>query len=406
MNLIKSPPNPSPGKISQVVNLGAGEVLRDTIIDGSITEHTQPMSFVTGIFVRGKCATLENVEIRDCPGHGIAGEDIEGLTLKNVRITNTSHYSVWLNRCPRTKIEGCELGMCGFSNIFLLDSPLSAIEGNQIGPSGPVGVGIYPQRSKDLKIRGNNIERCRGGIEAWNSLSEQESGLEIEHNDVNGNYNGGISVSSNGARVIDNRILDNGTGGIISNGGLSTEPGIKLDIRYPGEGYKQGDILTLVGGVGTKPARVMVCLVWGGKLFNVSSQDTAIYPITMGDYEVPPTNPVDVEGGHGTGAKLIYTRHDSPGMRYSQNHSWTYGLATIGPMHDGLFEDGRIESNLGAGIAFAEFGPNFMGKAYGNLFRGNTILDNEFSVKGKSNARPFDDIWPASNVFENNTGYP
>jgi parallel beta-helix repeat protein len=412
---ITSVDNPNPGRLTQVLTLGSGSRVSTIGIDGNIAGHAQPMSFVAGIWVRGGDVRLDHVVVRNCSSQGIAAQNVEDLAIQAGEIDNTSHNSIWVNGCPRTKVLGCTIGRCGFSNIFILNSPASLIYDNVIGPSGPVGAGIYPQGSRNLIIRANVIRRTRGGIEAWTpfadspeharALMEQASRMVIDGNDVSENYNGGISVSSNGAVIRGNRIAKNGHGGINSDT-LVEEPGIKLDTRYPGSGYQQGDILTLVGGEG-EPARVMVCMVWGGgRLFNTVGTDVAIYPVSMGDYEVPPRNPVEVTGGHGAGARMIYTNEGAPGMRYSQNYKWTFGLATVGPMRGALIDKNKIRRNLGAGIVFHEIGPNFLGKASETRIRENVIRRNQFSVKGKTGNKPFDDVWPASNIFTANKGYP
>src|SRR5206468_9468337 len=88
------------------------------------------------------------------------------------------------------------------------------------------------------------------------------------------------------------------------------QPGIVPDLAGPGSGYQAGDILTLGGGVFTRPARfVLNAPSPNGGLCDPARPATNgnTYVIDMGDYSVFPTNPANVTGGHGTGGKVIYT---------------------------------------------------------------------------------------------------
>jgi Right handed beta helix region len=157
-----------------------------------------------------------------------------------------------------------------------------------------------------LTIEGNIISRCRGAIELGYDLRDWAQEILITGNLISGNYNGGLSFYANGVVLTGNQISKNGHGGI--NGVTSTiEPGIKIDPSYPGSSYVAEDILTLSGGTGT-PAKVMVVSVFtGGTLYEAPGTDSALWPIDMGSYTSFPPNPVVVSGGHGSGARAIYT---------------------------------------------------------------------------------------------------
>ena len=77
-----------------------------------------------------------------------------------------------------------------------------------------------------------------------------------------------------------------------------------------GNGYAVNDILTLDGGVGTRPARLRVQTVSGGGV-------TAVTIIDPGSYSSIPSNPVAVLGGAGTGAGFNLT-FNVTGLRVSE----------------------------------------------------------------------------------------
>jgi len=72
-------------------------------------------------------------------------------------------------------------------------------------------------------------------------------------------------------------------------------------IAAGGSGYTALDVLTVVGGSYTKPARLRVDTVGG------SNAVTAVTVIDPGEYLSPPANPVPVTGGTGAGATFNLT---------------------------------------------------------------------------------------------------
>jgi hypothetical protein len=164
--------------------------------------------------------------------------------------------------------------------------------------------------SDNTVINGNRVQQCAFGLNVLSSAGRgmQSYGMEITGNVLIRNYVSGMRLSlSNGFNVTGNILADNCQGGA-DNVVQTIEPGICVDPANPGSGYVAGDILTLVGGTGTV-AKVLVKKVFpGGALWGTDpTQNDAIHPIILGSYTSFPTNPVSVTGGHGTGAKLIYT---------------------------------------------------------------------------------------------------
>jgi hypothetical protein len=71
-----------------------------------------------------------------------------------------------------------------------------------------------------------------------------------------------------------------------------------------GLGYTALDVLTVVGGVYTKPAKIRVDTVDGSGLITGSTL------IEAGEYLSAPTNPASVRGGTGSGATFNLTLAD------------------------------------------------------------------------------------------------
>jgi hypothetical protein len=294
-----------------VVVPGGNSSITNISIDVNFASRSQPIPDISGIILNGSGVKIDRCRIRNCSGAGIYGSGVSGTRITNSEIDNTAKQNINILRAPEVLISNCWLRRCGMSNIQITYCPNSEITNNIIGPSGPVGTGIYPQDCDNLIMGGNIITRCRGGIDAASNVGRLlwTGGNQIIDNLISRNYNGGLSIASNGVSSTGNNISDNGQGGI--NSVTSTiEPGIKVDPSFGGSGYVAGDILTLdpTNGTGT-PAKVMVLLVFsGGSLYNGTNTDIALYPIDMGNYSVFPTNPVVLTGGSsGTGAKAIYT---------------------------------------------------------------------------------------------------
>jgi hypothetical protein len=290
-----------------VIHLLVNSAITNITLDANFASRSQPVPVISGIWLDGGGVKINRCRIRNCSGAGIFASRTSGTRITDSEIDNTAEQNINIGNGSRILISNCWLHRCGYSNIQITYCPNSEISNNIIGPSGPVGAGIYSQDCDNLIMEGNIIGRCRGGIDASTNVGRLlwTGGNQIIDNLISRNYNGGLSVASNGMSVTGNNISNNGQGGI--NSVTSTiEPGIKVDPGSPGAGYQAGDILTLMGGT---PAKVMVLTVFpGGVLYNGPNTDVALYPIDMGNYSTFPSNPVSVMGGHGTTqAKVIYT---------------------------------------------------------------------------------------------------
>jgi hypothetical protein len=288
-----------------IVNLPAGSSITDLTVDGNLSAQSMP--FLSGIKALGNNVRVVKTRVRNVPFIGIVVGNVVGTEIRDCEVDNASQNNIWVQHSPKTIIYGSRISRCGTSNILLFYSPESKVMNNVIGPSGPVGNGIYLSNTDRVTIEGNIITRCRGGIELGYDLRDWTQDILITGNIISGNYNGGVSFYANGVVLTGNQISKNGHGGINSVA-FTIEPGIKIDPSYPGSGYVIGDILTLSGGTGTA-AKVMVVNVFtGGKLYVAPGTDSALWPIDMGSYtSFPSPNPVVVSGGHGSGARVIYT---------------------------------------------------------------------------------------------------
>jgi Pectate lyase superfamily protein len=357
-----------------VIVLPVNSSITNITLDADFASRPQPMPIISGIILTGSGVKINRCRIRNCSGAGVFGSGTSGARITDSEIDNTAEQNINVSKASRILVSNCRLRRCGMSNIQLTYCPNSQISRNIIGPSGPVGAGIYPQDCDNLIIEGNIITRCRGGIEVWTDVDRLlwTGGNQIINNLISRNYNGGLSTGSNGVSIAGNNIADNGHGGI--NRVTSTiEPGITVDPSFGGSGYQAGDILTLLDGTG-RPAKVMVLLVFsGGSLHNGPGQGVALYPIDMGNYSRFPDNPVDVTGGHGTGAKVIYTnsRINAPGSGYAAgdvlratNGTFTQAVRLeVTAVRDGaviayeLHDGGGYSGELPASLNFAnEFG--------------------------------------------------
>lgn len=74
-------------------------------------------------------------------------------------------------------------------------------------------------------------------------------------------------------------------------------------VNTGGSGYAVGNVLTVSGGAGNPKTQLTVTSVSAGAITGVSISNA-------GQYDVPPTNPVSVTGGGGTGAKFNLTYYN------------------------------------------------------------------------------------------------
>jgi len=295
-----------------MIVLGPSSSMSNLFVDGNLPAHSQPIPVLSGVSIVGRDVVVNRCRIANFSRIGIAAVNVLGTVVRQTGVFNTASYNLWLSGCPRSLITECELNQSGQANILIFNSPQSRIVNNKLTAAGPVGAGIYWADSDDTVISGNIISRARAGIEADETPTrpnfQYSFGVAISGNVIHRNYNTGISIALvHGTSITGNIISYNGHGGMQSNEASTIEPGIKVDPSFPGSGYQVGDILTLVGGIGT-PAEVLVAgMFTGGTLYDTPGADVALYPLSMGNYFSFPSNPVAVSGGLGTGAKVIYT---------------------------------------------------------------------------------------------------
>jgi parallel beta-helix repeat protein len=294
------------------ISLPSNSSISSLTVDANLSAHSEPVPVLYGVNVAGNGVRIVNARVRNVPYIGIVVGNVVGTEIRDSEVDNTGSYNIWVNRSPKTIISGCKTSRTGQSNILMLNSPNCLVENNVLGPSGPVGSGIYPTDCDRLVISGNLITRGRGGIEAWSTIGRMltQYGIVISNNVITKNYNGGISISSSGATITGNNISENGGGGI-NGGNLTMETGIKIDpSAFGNSAYRRGDILTLQGGEGPAAKVFVVLIPTGGtvgSLYYTPATDVALYPMDMGNYSTFPPIPIGTIGGHGSGANVIYT---------------------------------------------------------------------------------------------------
>jgi hypothetical protein len=134
---------------------------------------------------------------------------------------------------------------------------------------------------------------------------------------VTRNYFSGIQVSyAHGFKLTGNVFTDNGQGGSDGLKGYTIEPGMTVLPSNLGTNYQVGDVVTLdpANGAGTPARAIVTSITSTGGIW-----PEGLMPVTMGNYTTWPTNPVNITGGHGTGAKCIFasSRIASGGSGYS-----------------------------------------------------------------------------------------
>ena len=145
-----------------IVNLPSGSSIADLTVDGNLSGHAQPVPFLNGIKALGNNVRIIKTRVRNIPWIGIVVGNVVGTGIRDCEVDNTSQNNIWVSHSPKTIIYGSRFSRCGTSNILLFYSPESKIMNNIIGPSGPVGSGIYLGNTEGLTIEGNIITRCRG----------------------------------------------------------------------------------------------------------------------------------------------------------------------------------------------------------------------------------------------------
>lgn len=261
---------------------------------------------------------LSGVVIEGCKVSQFSGAAIIANASMSLRVMNcdmsTGQLCVQAARARNIVLEGNtfhDLGQSGFA----LHGDGIIIRDNVCYRAGPVGgFGAVQAGSKNILITGNHSTDGGGGFELQNenALSATEpsgSSCVVAGNSFTRTFAAGIDLFRSGVVLTGNVFNDcNFAAGLPT--AFTVQPGIVPDLAGPGSGYQAGDILTLGGGVFTRPARfVLNAPSPNGGLCDPARPATNgnTYVIDMGDYSVFPTNPANVTGGHGTGGKVIYT---------------------------------------------------------------------------------------------------
>lgn len=313
------------GNNSDVITLPGNSSITGLTIDANFQSHPAPIPKVSGIFVFGSNVKIDRTKVINCSGDGIHGDGVYSILITNNNVFNCALSNVRFSN-GGVVITDNKFRLSGGRNVEVYQLVNSIISRNTIMQSGVLDSGIYSQDGDNLIVSDNIVTRCSGGLELWTSINRNawSTGLQVLNNVISRNYHAGIFVGSSGATITGNNLSHNGQGGI-NNLTNTTEPGIRVNSANPGSGYAVGDILTLSGGTGT-PAQVMVVRVYaGGSLYQNPGNDSALFPITMGNYSVWPTNPVTVTGGTGTLAQVIYTNNkiSAGGTGYKVGDSMT-----------------------------------------------------------------------------------
>jgi serralysin len=98
------------GTFNENVYIGKSVILR-----GAVDANGKPLSIIApsggwnGIHVKGHNVTIENFQIINAPGDGIAAEGVHHTTIRNCKIRECGESGIQFDRCDWFLVENCEL---------------------------------------------------------------------------------------------------------------------------------------------------------------------------------------------------------------------------------------------------------------------------------------------------------
>jgi hypothetical protein len=159
-------------------------------------------------------------------------------------------------------------------------------------------------------------------------------------------------------------------GGVTATGTTAISNSVATaTITNGGTGYTVGNVLTFVGGTFTVASQITVTSVSSGVITGISTTIGGIYT-------VPPTNPISVTGGSGSGATFTLT-------------SYGVNSLVVGNAGSGYIEQPTVTFSGGGGsgaAAYATVGSNTTQKTIGNIHTFATPNSNVLAIVDKNAA--------------------
>jgi len=385
-SIIQMDLNVTPAGAVLDLSAASGSTVKDIGFSGSLYKavSTTPQIPVRhGIFANGANAiVIDNCIVYYCLGVGIAFDFCQLTYVRNCTIAYCGSFGLTGYFCPRMIIRGNTIQNCQESGIAIVNSQQSTITGNQITSCAPYGYGLLAGDSDNSQITGNIVQQCAVGVLLATSATRAQGanwdqlysyGYTFTGNTVVRNYYGGVQVMwAHGFKITGNVISDNGQGGSDGTKGQTIEWGLMVPIASAGTGYQVGDVVQLDPNnpVGTtNPALAVVTRV-------ATSPSGAIFPeglmlLATGTYASAwPTDPVNVVGGHGSGAKCIYSgsKIAAAGSGYSVGQAVRHNININGVAYSPVR---AIITGVGAGGAVTSYvitdGGGYFNTSYGTL---------------------------------------
>jgi hypothetical protein len=311
-------PLAKPNTLIMVTLNSDGSTVRNLGFIGPLKNSIQPFLGSTFISVGRNTALsnvlIDNIVAKEASWVGIALDGTINATVQNSDIS-CGAMCIYVARPARNiKIKNNVFHDLGQSAGAIRGDGI-LIDGNMVRHAGPVGGGfIIATGSKNVVLSNNLCSDQAGGL-----AELQPSNKDFEVNKefgsecvVTGNvmfriFAVGLNTFRDGSVITNNAFIDCGIGAQVD--ASTCQPGIVPDLNFPGTNYHDGDILMLSGGTGTPAQFVLTKAQAGGGLCNPATPATnsSTFPITLGNYSAFPRNPVPVTGGHGSGARVIYT---------------------------------------------------------------------------------------------------
>lgn len=337
-------PNAATGPILNLTH-SPGSIVSRLGFNGNVFSATSgPVPVRSGIVANNAFSiTIDNCVLYALTGVGIEFDFSWDITIRGCWIASCGSFGIKLWFCPKSYVTENIVSSTQDSGIFILNSQTVTVSGNQVYACGPFAYGIGLLDSDNSQITGNLVQQCVIGAMLQTSLTRSQGaqwdlffsyGYTFTGNTICRNYIGGLQIiASHGFKVTGNVITDNGQGGSDGVHGYTIEPGLMVPPATAGTGYQLGDLVTLdpANGAGS-PAKAVVVKVSGAG----GITPEGLFPVTMGNYTTFPTNPVNVTGGSGTGAKCHYCNSKilNPGSGYSVGQILRHDAPANGPFYN------------------------------------------------------------------------
>ena len=281
-----------------------GSVLSSEIIDGDAGNQNERR--VGGVFITAPFCKVTGCTIRNTSGvgigvsHGARATQLIGNTIEDTwmqaigffhREEDYSGSLVSQNVVRRAGLDSISIG--GTGNVLVMQNDVADCQ----------FAGIYALTgTQDAHIVGNKLNDCYGGVDvSWGVAGGHRAGTDLTHGIVIERNRvsrcmGGIGTGSNGTVMIGNIVTDSGQG----MRQTYTLMGATPSVTARGSGYTVGDVLRLPldGSATNLPGKVVVREV------DANGGVVRAEVWYVGVYFTPPSNPITLAGGTGSGASI------------------------------------------------------------------------------------------------------